>query len=244
MRLILLLSFSYFLLLQTSAQSDRKNFALLIGNSKYSESKIISPENDVMLLANELKNKGFDVIVCTNLTCREMKVQMQVFEDKLDWHNGIALFYYSGYGLQCNGGNYLIPIDARIDKEQDIELEAIDIQRIIAKMEISKTSLNLIILDASRKNPYSKRLKNKSDGLAIIEPPLSTMVAYSATPGNYSIESDDDNSLYTKELVKAIRMNDLKIEEVFKKVRKGVYNKSKGQQSTWENSSLFNDFYF
>jgi uncharacterized caspase-like protein len=244
MKIIILSIILQIAFLQLFAQNDRKHIALLIGNSKYSKAKVKSPENDALLLAEELKEKGFDVIACTNLTIREMKIQMQEFEDKLKQINGIALFFYSGYGLQFNGQNYLVPIDAQINKEQDIELEAIDIQKLIGEMEIAKNALNLIILDASRENPFSKIVKKKDNGLAIIDPPLGTLVAYSTTPGNYSVENDGDNSLYIRELVRAIKMPGLKMEEIFKKVRKQVYKKTNGLQSTWENSSLFNDFYF
>jgi uncharacterized caspase-like protein len=240
-----LLIFSFLIIsIQTFSQNEKKHIALLIGNSSYSNSPIKSPANDAVLLAEELRKRGFEVMLCTNLDIREMKIKMEEFEIKLNQYKGIGLFFYSGYGIQLNGENYLIPLGARIDKQQDVEMEAISLQKLIENMQFANTSLNLVILDASRENPFSKLIKTKTSGLAIIEPPTGTMIAYSTTPGNISVESNRDNSLYMRELVKALQIPNLKIEEVFKKVRKEVYQKTKGRQSTWENECLFGDFYF
>jgi len=242
---IYLLAFVLFIYINiTSAQSNTGNIALLIGNSLYSESPVKNSANDAILLAETLRKKGFEIMLCTNLDVREMKIKMQEFETKLHQSNGIGLFFYSGYGLQFNGENYLLPLNSQIEKEQDIELEAINLQRLIGEMEIAQTSLNMIILDASRECPFAKNLKIKNSGLAIIEPPLGTLVAYSTIPGTYSVSSNTFNSLYVKELTTALEKPNLKIEEIFKRVRRKVYKKTHGKQATWENSSLFKDFYF
>jgi uncharacterized caspase-like protein len=222
-----------------------QRLALVIGNAKYSNSMLRSPVNDATLIGEELKKTGFDVMLLTNLSIRDMKIKIEEFGKKLAEFKGIGLFYFAGYGMQLNGENYLIPVDARIDKVQDIELEAIDLRRLMGEMEYAQNELNLIIIDASRDNPYSKSLKSSgTSGLASTIAPTGTFIAFSTTPGSISVEKNEDNSIYARALVKALQIPNLKLEEIFKKVRMEVYEKTKGQQIPWENSSLYGDFYF
>jgi uncharacterized caspase-like protein len=227
------------------SQGEGQRFALLIGNSKYIKSPLTSPANDVKLIGEELKKSGFDVKIFTDLSDRDMKIQIEDFGNRLNDSKGIGLFYFAGYGLQFKGKNYLFPVDALIEKEQDIELETININRILGEMDHAKNTMNVIIIDASRKNPYSKNLKSvQSPGLAYTEVPLDTFIAFSTIPGHVSIDHKDFNSLYAIELVKALQIPKLKLEEVFKQVKKEVYKKTNGQQVSWENSNLYDDFYF
>ena len=227
------------------SQGELKRVALVIGNSKYIKSPLTSPANDAKLIGEELKRSGFDVKIFTDLSDRDMKIQIEDFGDRLKKSEGIGLFYFAGYGIQFKGQNYLFPVDAFIEKDQDIELETININRILGAMDYAKNTMNVIIIDASRKNPYSKNLESvQTPGLAYTEVPLNTFITFSSTPGHVSIDQKDVNSLYAIELVKALQMPYLKLEEVFKQVKKEVYKQTKGQQISWENSNLYDDFYF
>jgi uncharacterized caspase-like protein len=159
--------------------------------------------------------------------------------------NTVGLFYYAGHGLQIKGKNYLIPIDAKIENEADVEVYCVDLDGLLANLEYSGNNVNIIILDACRNNPFGRSFRSQAgDGLATVNAPIGTIIAYATAPGAVAGDGNGENGLYTEEFVKALEIPKIKIEDVFKKVRSRVKTISEGKQIPWENSSIEGDFYF
>jgi formylglycine-generating enzyme required for sulfatase activity len=217
--------------------------ALVIGNAKYATSPLRNPENDAKDIAATLRRMKFSVAEYTNLTNRQMVDAVAKFGDQLN-KNTVALFYYSGHGVQVGGKNYLIPVGAKINKEQDVEFEAVDAGRIIAEMEHAQSKMNIVILDACRDNPLPKTVRNVTRGMVVMDAPMGTVIAFSTAPGKVASDGDGHNGLYTGSLIKYLNVPNLKIEDVFKRVRAEVASTSNGVQTPWENSSIVGNFYF
>jgi hypothetical protein len=230
--------------LSISQKSQEKRVALVIGNGNYQGGFLRNPTNDARDVAEALRKVGFEVVCRENITKKEMEEEIRSFGKKLKGET-VGLFYFAGHGVQINERNYLIPIGANIEKEPDIEYEAVDAGRVLGEMEESKNILNVLILDACRDNPFASGARSASRGLAIMQSKGSgTLIAYSTSPGMVSSDGQGRNGLYTEELLRYIRMPGLKIEDIFKQVRVAVKQKSKGKQIPWEVSSLEGDFFF
>lgn len=223
--------------------NTQKRIALIIGNSAYADAPLLNPVNDARDMAQALRELGFEVVIGENLDKKGMEEHIRSFGKRIAGA-GVGLFYFSGHGLQVNGFNYLLPIKARIEKEQDIEYEAVDAGRVLGEMEAARNRLNIVILDACRNNPFARSFRSVTRGLAMMSAPGGTVVAYSTSPGSVASDGEGENGLYTQELLNGIRMPGLKIEDVFKRVRIAVKEKSKGAQIPWETSALDGDFYF
>jgi hypothetical protein len=223
--------------------SSPNRIALVIGNSNYQVGPLANPANDAQAMAASLRENGFEVMQYANLNKRELEESLRAFGSKIQ-RGGVALFYFAGHGVQVKGVNYLIPVGARIDKEGDAEFEAVDAGRIMNELESAGSRLNIVILDACRNNPFAARVRSLSRGLAVMAAPSGTVVAYATGPGEVASDGDGRNGLYTQELLRNMREPNLKIEEVLKRTRIAVKEKTKGQQVPWENTSLDGDFYF
>ena len=161
----------------------------------------------------------------------------------------MGLFFYAGHGIQVDGVNYLVPVNASLAKKQDVEDVCFSINKVVGQLAYAQNDLNIIILDACRNDPFA----TGGGGLAQFDAPKGTLIAYSTAPGKTAADGDGDNGLYTEQLAKAITVPSNKIEEVFKQVRNEVYRISHEEvvnkrmpeeQIPWENSSIFGDFYF
>ncbi|HYP28875.1 MAG TPA: caspase family protein [Blastocatellia bacterium] len=223
--------------------SGQKRVALIIGNGSYADMPLRNPVNDARDMAETLRGLGFEVITGENLDKRAMEEHIRAFGKRIAGA-GIGLFYFSGHGLQVNGYNYLLPVKARIEKEQDVEYEAVEAGRVLSEMEAAQNRLNIVILDACRNNPFARSFRSATRGLAMMNAPSGTVVAYSTAPGSIASDGDGENGLYTQELLNGMRVPGLKIEDVFKRVRIAVKEKSQGKQIPWETSALDGDFYF
>lgn len=253
--LVSLCFFATFFAQTTKAQTDQRGLtlrkteagesriALVIGNSVYSNAPLQNPVNDARDTAKALVELGFEVTHGENLSQNDMKRVIRVFGDKIR-NGGVGLFYYAGHGVQVNGINYLIPVGATITKEEEVEYESVDVGFVLAQMENARNRLNIVILDACRNNPFARSFRSTKNGLASIDAPSGTLIAYATAPGSVASDGNTRNGLYTQELLNAIRIPGLKIEDVFKQVRRAVQSKSANQQLPWESSSLVGDFYF
>src|SRR5262249_37177871 len=162
--------------------------ALLIGNSAYQGDlpALPNPANDAKLMAKTLKSVGFDVVEAENASQDEMKKAIADFSNKLQaaGSTGTGLFFYAGHGLQVAGENYLIPVDAKIQKEADVDLVAISTTTVLRQMDFANTAVNIVILDACRNNPLSNGARGMTRGLAEIKStPRGSFIAYSTAPG-------------------------------------------------------------
>jgi len=227
--------------------------ALVIGNSTYKDAPLRNPVNDAMAVSAKLKKFGFEVDVVLNANKEEMYNKIREFNDKLEVDSAVGLFYYAGHGLQVDGKNYIVPVDAVINKEYEVRHQAIDMQLVLDGFGHAANPLNIVILDACRDNPYAKKKtysKKKrggnSGGLApITEAPTGTFMAYATSPGRLASDGEGGNGLYTTQLLNAFdNCKGLKLESFFKLVRTGVHNSSDGDQIPWDHSSVLIDFYF
>ena len=218
--------------------------ALVIGNSNYRFiSTLANPANDASDMAAMLKRLGFEVSVKINATHREMENEILQFGMKLR-QGGVGLFYYAGHGVQIDGRNYLIPVDADVISLSDIKFETVDAGRILGKMEDAGNGLNIIILDACRNNPFASKFRSADRGLAKMEAPTGSILAYATAPGSVAADGKGRNGLYTSKLLKYMQQANLSIEDCFKKVRVEVMAASEKRQVPWESSSLTADFFF
>jgi Caspase domain len=226
---------------QTQGES---RIALLIGNATYKSSPLKNPVNDVRLMESSLNEAGFTVLKAENATRREMQRLVRDFGERLKQSGGVGLFYFAGHGVQVKGANYLVPVDADIRAEDEVAFDSVDAQSILEKMETAKNRINLLILDACRDNPFAKGSRSGSAGLATMSAPSGSLVAYSTAPGSVASDGAGNNGLYTQHLAAVMRVPDMPIEEVFKRVRASVRKDSANQQTPWENTALEGNFYF
>ncbi|NJO13170.1 MAG: caspase family protein [Gammaproteobacteria bacterium] len=216
----------------------------MIGNSTYKESPLPNPSNDARAMATKLRELGFAVIEKQNATREDMAAASREFGNRLKV-GGVGLFYYAGHGVQLNGLNYLLPVDADIQDETELQTRGYDVNEILNKMDAAKNPLNIVILDACRNNPLPRSTRAVARGLATMQQGTGTIVAYATQPGATAADGPaGGNSLYTQQLLQALAQPGLKIEDVFKQVRTEVFRLSSGTQTPWENSSLVGEFYF
>jgi formylglycine-generating enzyme required for sulfatase activity len=219
-----------------------RRVALVIGNAAYPGTAALkNPANDAKDIAAKLKALGFDVILRTDVRQKEMLRSLTEFGDKV-LAGTEAIFFYAGHGMQVRGKNYLIPIDAEIRTEGSVSSEAVDVDQLLDKLALARMSM--VILDACRNNPFERRFRGGGQGLAQINAPTGTLIAYATAPGKVAADGEGRNGLYTSELLAAMDIPGIKIEDVFKRVRGNVVRKSGDAQTPWESSSLTGDFYF
>jgi Caspase domain/MORN repeat len=219
--------------------------ALIIGNSKYSGAMLRNAMNDADSLAGELRRQGWEVKSYTDLEQEQMESVIHEFGGRLKEKGGAGFFYYAGHGVQLEGNNYLIPVKAPIKKQADVKYKAVNLGTVLDEMNEAGNKMNILVLDACRNNPFAESRSLKGEGLAAVDnAPVGTFIAYATAPGKAASDGDGNNGLYTQELLKAMRVKGLTIEEVFKKVRKNVRQLSGGQQIPWDSSSLEDVYYF
>ena len=226
-----------------------KRFALVIGNSGYKHVPVLrNPMHDADDLTSVLKQLNFDVISLTDATYMEIRSAFLKFHEKLSGvpkDDAVGLFYYSGHGLQSDGENYLVPVDANIEYPDDVVRQCFPVQKIILQnMERSNTRMNILILDACRNNIFPQITRGPGLGLAEMRQGKGSFIAYSTAPGSTASDGIGRNGLYTQELLKAIQRPRLSLEQVFKEVRINVLRLSGETQYTWDNSNITGDFYF
>ena len=155
-----------------------------------------------------------------------------------------AAFYFAGHGVQLAWRNFLLPVDADIDKIEDIPKQCVDVGTLIAGITKAANPMNMVILDACRDNPFGSVKRVDQKGLSQLDAPPGTFLAYATSPGNVASDGDGENGLYTENLLRELKVPEAKIEDVFKRVRLGVRRRSNGQQIPWESTSLEEDFWF
>jgi hypothetical protein len=229
---------------QDPSQVMERRVALVIGNGDYLHGPLANPVNDARSMARALRSVGFEVMLKENVSNKdELKKVIRDFGWELR-KGGVGLFYYAGHGMQVDGFNFLVPVNAVINNEEEVEYECVDAGFMLAQMEAAQNRLNIVILDACRNNPFARSFRSTKQGLVSMNAPTGTLIAYATAPGKVASDGSGFNGLYTEALLNQIRQPDLKIEETFKNVRAEVLRKSDGSQTPWESSSLVGDFYF
>ena len=217
--------------------------ALLIGNNNYGSAPLRNAANDAHDLADALKDLGFQVIVRENASRKDMIDAIREFGAAIEGANA-ALFFYAGHAMQFKERNYLVPIDAAMGSEEDVTFFSVEIGQIFDRMDRARTRFNFIILDACRDNPFAASFKLTSSGLAQMSSPSGTLIAYATAPGSVAADGFGRNGIYTKHILQNIKVPDLPVEIMFKRVREGVERETRKLQTPWDSSSLKGDFTF
>ena len=239
-----------------SAAAGERKVALVIGNSAYRVGALKNPVNDAQAVAASLRRLGFEVALRENTSLRDLIESFRQFS--LNTRSAsVRVVYYAGHGLQLKGRNYLLPVDTEIRGEDEVVAKSADLNELLERLGDAKEGINIVILDACRNNPFSgvelvgpdgRRLKFRGAtpaGLAPVEAPLGSMVAFSTAPGGVALDNPGEkNSLYTKHLLVSMQSPGLPVELVFKQVRLGVARETGRVQVPWESSSLTGEFCF
>ncbi len=231
-----------FCILSASVGAQAQNkLALVLGNSKYANLPVLlNPANDARLLSENLQKLGFTVTSQTDQSQSQMKASIAQFTQSVSaaGPETIALLYYAGHGVQIDGTNYLIPVDANVNSAGDVVLGAVSANDLLKTLELANAKVNVLVLDACRNNPFKSNTRGVSRGLARVEAPPGSIVAYATAPGQVAADGDGNNSPYAEALTKNLATPGLPLESVFRQVRIEVSEKTTGAQVPWEETSL------
>ncbi|MER9856897.1 MULTISPECIES: caspase domain-containing protein [unclassified Mesorhizobium] len=247
---ILAWAFLGLLLLSADAQPQRR-VALVIGNGTYAEAgTLANPVNDALDIADKLRSIGFEVIEGNDLGKRELERSIGAFSDALQGA-GVGLFYYAGHGLQVDGRNYIVPVDARLDVPVKLQLEAVPIDEVLDIME-QQTKVSLVFLDACRNNPFARSLSRTAitrsakalAGLAQFDSTRGSFIAFSTAPGAVAMDGSGRNSPFAAALLRHIAEPGQSINDMMIAVRRDVVSQTRETQRPWEQGSLLERFEF
>lgn len=234
------------LCLATVARAEQR-LALVIGNSAYGTvSALDNPVHDARLIAGALEGLGFQVSLITDASQIEMKRGIAQFGRALRQagKEATGLFYYAGHGVQSFGANYLLPVDVALADAADLDLVAVEAQSVLRQMFSARNRTNIVILDACRNNPFTDLPAFDGSGLAEMQAPTGTFLAYATEPGGVALDGAAGNSPFTSALAEGLRDPGQPIEQLFKQVRVRVLEETGGRQTPWDTSSLTSDFFF
>jgi uncharacterized caspase-like protein len=244
------LTFSF---LQCAPALAEKRVALVIGNAAYAHAgKLANPKNDATDMAANLKALGFEVILGTDLDKRALDGKIRDFARALETGDA-GVFFYAGHGLQVAGQNYIIPIDAKLENERDLDFETVRLDFVLHQMELNREQkTNIVFLDACRDNPLARNLSrsmgtrsaNIGHGLAQVDAGVGTFVAFSTQPGNVALDGAGRNSPFAAALTKRIKEPGRNLNAIMIDVRKDVLQTTAGKQVPWDHSALTGDFFF
>mgnify|MGYP001247760811 CR=1 FL=1 len=228
------------------AAAEERRLALVIGNSAYEVQPLDNPVNDAALMAETLGAVGFEVTHLEDLDQRAFERAIVTFSRALRaaGEDAVGLFYYAGHAIQADGENYLIPVDATLQDALDLRIQTVDASTLMTSLEAAGNRLNMVFLDACRNNPFKGLSRSGTRGLAKLDAPTGTLIAYSTAPGDVAVDGAGRNSPYTRALARAIREPGLPVEQAMKQVRIDVMERTGNKQTPWESSSLTGDFFF
>ena len=224
--------------------SDRR-VALVIGNGAYTEAPLRNPVNDARAMKAALEACKFEVTLLENAEKRPMEEAIRTFGRRIQG-GAVGLFYFVGHGIQLKGDNYLIPIGAKLEQEDEVPYQAVNLGQVLDKMETAKIALNILILDACRNNPFARSWHRGSGekGLASVNAPTGTLISYATAPGKTAADGSGENGVYTEALLQELKEPGVPLLNVFQRVRQKVKTRSGDVQVPWESNSTVGDFYF
>jgi uncharacterized caspase-like protein len=233
-------------LLTADASEPEHRIALVIGNGAYTHTGALpNPANDARLVGSRLALLGFETMIFVDLGGSRMRRALRSYSERLIdlGPNTIGLIYYAGHGVQIRENNYLIPVDAQINKESDAGIEAIHLADVLNLLFDAQNKLNVIILDACRNNPFKKKIHVSATRLAAFDAPVGTLVAFAAATGRAALDGAGTNSPYAEALSTALLDPGLKVEDTFKRVSERVYMATGKQQLPWITAAVHGDYY-
>ena len=229
----------------TEAVPNNARLALVIGNGHYPDagSPLLQPINDARAVTHALRQDGFDVDVIEDATRDDMARAVARLKDKIQPDSTVML-YFGGYGVQVGRQSFMIPVDATIWREGDVRRQGVSVETVLDAMTERGAQAKLVVLDASRRNPYERRFRAYSRGLAPIDVPEKALILTSATPGKVAYDADGQNSLLATELLKNLQTKPVSAEAVFTNTRAAVTRASDGDQVPAVSSSLVDEVKF
>ncbi len=233
-----------FVVVAPSLALAQKRVALVIGNANYAKVPLANPANDARLMSETLKRFDFDVIMRLDADKASMMKAFQEFGQALRGTNNVGLFYYAGHGVQISGQNFLIPVGNAIATNKDVLSAGVNFNELLKTMGRSKSRVNIAILDACRDNPFANASEDALRGLAPVDAPSGTLVAFATGPGQVAYDGQGEHSPYTAALARAIPTPGVVLEEVFRRTRREVLTTTKQRQLPREYSSLTGEFFF
>src|ERR1700742_3066965 len=232
----------------TAPASAGSRLALVIGNAKYANApKLENPANDSADLAAALRSVGFEVIAQQDASRESMTKAVREFSGRLRGTE-VALFFYAGHGMQMNGENYLLPVDADIQTPADVRFNTVNLTDIQQEMEGSGR-VNIIILDACRNNPFAEKLAQSgraapSRGLGRLDAVgEGSLIVYSTQPNNVALDGAERTSPFTAALIKHVTTPGIEVRQMLSRVRGDVLATTERRQTPWDSSSLTGDVY-
>jgi uncharacterized caspase-like protein len=235
------------------APAAAKRVALVIGNSAYVQApQLANPVNDAGDMARALAQAGFDVILGLDLDRRAFDEKLRAFANSLE-DADTAVLFYAGHGLQVSGRNYLVPVDAALKSERDLDFEAVNLDFVLRQMEVGREGkTNIVFLDACRDNPLSRNLARSmgtrsaaiGKGLAEVQTGVGTFIAYSTQPGNVALDGTGRNSPFTAALASRLPEAGRNLTALMIEVRNDVLKTTDGKQVPWDHSALTSEFSF
>jgi len=232
---------------QQATESVRKGtrLALVIGNGHYpdADEPLAQPINDARALTHALRRDGFDVDVVEDASKDDMTRAIDRLKSKIT-PDSVVMLFFGGYGVQAGSESYMIPVDAAIWKESDVRRQGVSVEGVLDMMKAQGARAKLAVIDASRRNPYERRYRMFSHGLAPINAPDNALILSSATPGKVADDSAGQNSMLVGELLNHLSDEPAGAEAVFDKTRVAVSRVSDGAQVPSVSSSLLEDVRF
>jgi uncharacterized caspase-like protein len=229
----------------TDAARRPSRLALVIGNGNYPDASepLAQPINDARALTAALRKNGFDVDVVEDASKDDMNRAVDRLKSKIR-HDSVVLLFFGGYGVQVGRESYMIPVDATIWKEADVRRQGVSIEKVLDVMKEKGARAKLAVIDASRRNPFERRFRAFSHGLAPINAPENALILTSATPGKVADDGKGQYSVLVSELLTNLAAQDAGVETVFNKTRVAISRASDGEQVPSVSSSLLEDFHF
>ncbi|MDO8788283.1 MAG: caspase family protein [Sulfuritalea sp.] len=226
------------------AAADPSRLALIIGNSSYRDAPLINPVNDAKAVTGLFTQAGFTVDSHLNATRSDMMAAIERFGAAVKRSDTrLVVFYYAGHGAQLDWRNYLLPVDAVVEKQEDMKQRCVDLGLLLGQFSAAKDKTFVVILDACRNNPFGAAYRPEQKGLSQFDAPVGSLLAYATSPGNVASDGDGQNGLYTENLVRELGKRNTRIEDALKRVRLNVRLASHGEQIPWETTSLEGDVF-
>nr|WP_246754230.1 caspase family protein [Bradyrhizobium diazoefficiens] len=236
------------------AASERKvvaasapRLALVIGNANYAKlGTLANPGHDAQLIADRLRQTGFEVIAVADRDLKSLSEDVEAFAQKIKAHgpSTVAVLYYAGHGVESDGANYLVPVNADIKRRADIVPQSVSVKRIADRLSSAGNALNILIVDACRDNPFPAAVAASATGLVPMGAVYGVFIASATGSGKAAFDGEDGHSPYTRALAEAMIVPGERLEDVFKSVRRQVRLATSEQQIPWESTSLELDFFF
>jgi uncharacterized caspase-like protein len=242
----LILALSLGVVSKPNAEPAEKRIALVIGNAAYQAGALPTSANDAGLIAQTLQAAGFDVIGARDLDQESLRRAFRDFLEKAasSGPDTVAFVYLSGYGLQLEGENYFLPVDAKIGRAADVAAEAIRTSDYLQPLAALKLKAGIFVLDAARKNPFAISGESLAGGLALVEPSPGMAVAFNAAPGTIAPEQNGPYGAYAQALAEMMRAGGLSLGDLFERARLRVNDVTKGAQIPWNASRVEASFVF